>query len=113
MKKFYLILAAVLCSASLAFAATRYNFESGELEGWTAIDADGDGYNWAVGASSKSYSGNYVVFSESFSNDARAALTPDNWLISPLVDLGGFITFMAEGRDASFAEEHFAIYAYP
>jgi len=86
------------------------NFESGMPNGWTSIDADGDGRNWGLitdyysagqgnegsedGAASQSYAG--------------GALTPDNYLVSPQIDLGGTITFWAANYYDSFPE-HFGI----
>ncbi|MBQ9584855.1 MAG: choice-of-anchor J domain-containing protein [Muribaculaceae bacterium] len=84
-------------------------------EGWTMIDADGDGncwYGWAP-ASVTDNSGNPVVngacgiTSASYASDA---LTPDNWLITPRVNLGGTLSFQYRGQDPSYAAEHFAVY---
>jgi hypothetical protein len=101
------------------------DFEDETLpEGWTTIDSDNDGYNWvtsyAVGGvylqegadlSGTGYeSSNGFMMSGSFSNVSGEALTPDNWLISPQVELGGLVAFYAKGQDASYAAEHFAIY---
>ena len=87
------------------------SFETGELpEGWTTIDADGDGYNWEVTETGdRSNSGNYSVSSASYVNNV-GAVEPDNWLISPEVTLGGSISFWAAGQDPSWAAEHFAVY---
>ncbi len=87
------------------------SFETGELPvGWTAIDADGDGYSWEVTETGdRSNSGNYTVSSASYINNV-GALEPDNWLVSPEVTLGGSFSFWAAGQDASYAAEHFAVY---
>ena len=78
-------------------------------DGWTTIDADGDGKNWAIAKGIKSHSGNNCVSSASYDNN-DGALTPDNWLVSPEVTLGGSMTFWAIGQDASWPAEHFAVY---
>ena len=39
-----------------------------------------------------------------------SALTPDNYLITPQVELKGTLRFMAKGQDPSYADEHFAVY---
>ena len=90
-----------------------YSFE-GDTEGWTTIDADGDGYDWALGSILMSgytipaYSGEDCMSSQSY--DATAgALTPDNYLVSPQVTLGGYITFYACAQDPSYASEHFGV----
>ena len=89
------------------------NFEDGTLGNWTNIDADGDGYIW------------YVLQNSTIDNDIPghngsdglatsasyqgAALTPDNYLVSPKITLGGSISFWACGQDASWAGEHFGV----
>lgn len=90
-----------------------WDFE-GTLDGWTLIDADGDGYNWEVASESMDlinpHSGNDMLFSESYNNDLGSALTPDNWLISPQVPLGGTFTMWAGAQDAAWPEDHFGIF---
>ena len=86
------------------------SFESGALpDGWTTIDADGDGYNWQV-SQARSHSGSYCVQSASYDNGTNTALTPDNWLISPEVTLGGSMTFWVRGQDPNYPAEHFAVF---
>ena len=109
MKKSLLFVAA-LFMASVASAALVQGFESGELGDWTVIDADGDGYCWEIsgGEQINLYEGNYCVASASYVNNV-GALTPDNFLVSPKVALGGKVTFWAAGQDPSWAEENFAV----
>ena len=84
-------------------------------EGWTMIDADGDGncwYGWAP-ASVNDNAGNPVVNGAAgitSASYASAALTPDNWLVTPRVNLGGTVSFQYRGQDPSWAAEHFAVY---
>jgi hypothetical protein len=84
-------------------------------EGWTMIDADGDGkcwYGWAP-ESVTDNSGNPVVNGAAGITSASyqgTALTPDNWLVTPKVNLGGTVSFMYRGQDPSYAAEHFAVY---
>ncbi len=80
--------------------------DDAQLEGWRIYDADGDGYNWGYAQTSTS---GYVLSSASYENNV-GPLTPDNWLISPEVTLGGTLKFDAWGQDASWAAEHFAVY---
>jgi hypothetical protein len=63
-----------------------------QLEGWAVYDADGDGYNWGLTYSSNAQD-DACFYSESYSS---GALTPDNWLITPDVRLGGVFTFDAK-----------------
>jgi hypothetical protein len=89
------------------------SFEDGTLAGWTAVDADGDGFGWENGMVQGNFSnhtGDGCLVSASYDNDTHTALTPDNWLISPQITLGGDISFYAKGQDASYCEEHFAVF---
>ena len=88
------------------------DFENGLT--WTTIDADGDGFNWDLHVNTgtgnhATHSGDGVMTSASYDNDASAALTPDNYLVSPQVELGGSITFWACAQDGSWPEEHFGV----
>lgn len=81
---------------------------------FTKIDADGDGYTWegVKGSSYKTNSGTGIIQSASYINDV-GALTPNNWLITPKVKLGGSMSFYACGQDnSSYYKEHFKVYAY-
>lgn len=87
------------------------SFENGLPQGWTTIDNDNDGKNWTVVSGGiKSHSGDAVIASYSYDNGTNSALSPDNWLISPEVTLGGSMSFWAIGQDAGWAGEHFAVY---
>lgn len=85
-------------------------------EGWTTIDADGDGNTWFT-FTSENYvdaNGNPAFFGNTTATSASwvgsGALTPDNWLISPAVPLDGTLSVWLRGQDPNFASEHFAIY---
>ena len=98
-----------------------YDFEDGTLQGWTTIDADGDGYDWILGSAAEGIyllgslagSGHNasqdLAISGSYSNVSNGALTPDNYLVSPKVALGGSISFYARAQDGSYAAEHFGV----
>ena len=84
------------------------NFDRGIPNDWTTIDADGDGYGWIqfpYGLDNTT-----CVGSASWYNSTIGALTPDNWLITPQIDLGGFLEVWVKGQDDSDYDEHFAIY---
>ncbi len=97
------------------------DFESG-LNDWTSIDADGDGYGWVLGSEtggvylaegSTLYGSDHsgegdMATSGSYSN-VYGTLEPDNYLVSPLVNLGGSISFWAVAQDANYPEEHFGV----
>ena len=78
--------------------------------GWTTIDADGDGFTWYIyidnnnpGYDSKPG----LMTSASYANNK--ALTPDNYLVSPKMKLDGKISFYASAQDASYPSEHFGV----
>ena len=86
------------------------DFDGGLPSGWSTIDNDGDGYNWAA---ANYDNGTICVSSESFHNNVGGggtALTPDNWLITPKVTLGNMIIFDAWGQDPNWASEVFRVY---
>lgn len=93
------------------------------------MNADGDNYNWTWNQNvsswfsadgqpdfdSMAYEGTGCALSASYINTV-GALTPDNWMVSPAIDLTEAaedvaISFYAKGLDPSYAAEHFAIYA--
>ena len=87
--------------------------------GWTTIDSDGDGYSWYAwvpasnGNGTTDSQGNPTVFGNACLTSASyqsVALTPDNWLISPQVELGGNLSLWYRGQDPSWASEVFAVY---
>ena len=77
--------------------------------GWTSIDNDGDGRGWyhLTGENFNNHGGIGHVTSASY---AGAILTPDNWLVSPQVNLCGEVSFWAAGQDANYPGEVFAVY---
>ena len=92
-----------------------YTFEDGSLNGWTTIDADGDGYTWMnsgdkLGAGYGYAGSQYCVLSQSYDNSV-GVLYPDNNLVSPQVTVsnGASISFMVCGQDASYAAEHYGV----
>ena len=96
----------------------EYGLASGEFpteSGWTTIDADGDGYAWYIFAPSDAIdgNGNPTVFDGACMTSAsymQSALTPDDWLISPQVELKGILRMWLRGQDPGYAAEHFAVY---
>ena len=89
-----------------------WDFESeDQFAEWTNIDSDGDGNVWIYtnGTTTKGNSGTGKIQSASYINNV-GALTPDNWLVSPEVELGGKVSLYACGQDASYFGEHFAIF---
>lgn len=96
------------------FEAYNYFEEEGdivELEtgGWTLYDEDGDEQNW------------YVFPSEFYTKVATSAswnssaLTPENWLVTPAIDLSGYtdetisLEYRVYGQDPDWANEHYKV----
>ncbi|WP_116680108.1 DUF2436 domain-containing protein, partial [Porphyromonas loveana] len=93
-------------------------FESGIPATWKTIDADGDGHDWTTtpepwGTSLPGHESSATVSSASFINGGIGALTPDNYLVTPELNLanGGTLTFWVCAQDAAYAAEHYAVYA--
>lgn len=87
-----------------------WDFESeDQLADWSLLDNDGDNNNWYYGNSSQlvTNSGTGILTSASY---AGGALTPDNWLITPAITLGGKVSFYACAQDPSYSAEVFAVY---
>ena len=116
MKKglFSWVLVALLGAASQAQINTFpyiLDFEDG-LDGWTVVDADGDNNNWYVYSYSGSHSGTHVATSWSYNTSADLMLTPNNWLISPAIELGSDTAYFSWWCriQSIWAGEHYAVY---
>lgn len=105
-----------LCSTTLlqaqitTFPYTQ-GFENG-LDGWTCTDDDGDSYCWSVQSDiSYSHSGNQSIVGESY--NSSGALSPDNWLISPVINLDNEerqLSWWHKVYSTSYTAEHYAVY---
>lgn len=77
----------------------REQFEDPDLEddfppeGWKLVDQDGDSHNWYW----DSFGGEQYIMSDSWLTDTGEALTPDNWIITPRIDLTN-----VDGADLEF-----------
>jgi hypothetical protein len=110
-----------VATANHAFKADNdivWDFESeDQLADWMVLDNDGDGFNWQYFNNEgketglmTAHSGYGLMASASYDNETGAALTPDNWLISPVVTLGKSVKLWACGQDASYAAEKFGVF---
>ena len=78
---------------------------------WTTIDADGDGHGWSY-----IYQGvdQELMISESYNNSTYMALTPDNWLVSPLLHTTAnnniTMTWFVGAADDDYYAEHYGVY---
>ena len=102
--------------------AVTYDFDDG-MQGWTTLDADGDGHDWVHLSDFIARYAYYTdldlsdwahgdqggaVLSASYINSV-GALSPNNYLISPQVNLGGTISFYVNAVDESFCNEHLGV----
>ena len=91
-----------------------WDFEDPDQAGeFTLVDADGDGKGWTwINDKVKAHSGAGVMYSASY--DTSGALTPDNWIITPKVKLGGQFSFWAVAQEnmTQYANEKFQVYLY-
>ncbi len=88
-------------------------FESATLPtGWTTIDNNGDGNTWSIGFAT-SHSGDNGAYNLSYvySSDGSVTTTPDDYLVSPQLDLQGTLRVWLSGyaRSSSNYSEHFEI----
>jgi hypothetical protein len=93
-----------------------YGFNT-DLDGWTLIDNDGDGHCWYHSSEGGNHNSGVDTISghvrgESFCNVLNAALTPDDYLVSPQrygIVNGSTISFWARAQDANYPLEHFGV----
>ena len=98
--------------------AVIWDFESeDQFNQWTIVDNDGDGHLWEYynndGLESdimEAHGGYGLIVSASYDNDSHQILTPDNWIISPEVTLGGTLSFWACGQDQTYCDEVFGVF---
>lgn len=90
-------------------------FENGIPSDWTTYDEDNDGQTWDGGAAGTDSNGaptgfgSGIATSASYNNNS-GDLTPDNWLVTPEIELKGQLSVWLRAQDPSWAAEHFAIY---
>ena len=101
-----------------------YDFEDG-WQGWTTFQGNTTSPNsWMHNTSYPTTNNNFstgyghnssdgFMLSESYisgsSSGSGTAVTPDNYLVSPQVRLGGSISFYAGGRNTSYCAEKFSV----
>jgi len=86
------------------------DFEGGDLGNQTTISQDGDTQNWNV-VSASAHSGTYHTTSAYWN---QSPLTPDNWLITPAIDLSGatdtiFLEWYVAAQDQSWPSEVYRV----
>ena len=94
-----------------------FDFDNGSFEGWTTIDADGDGYNWRVttdilGPGYGYDKSKYCVVSQSYCVDTIGALKPDNYMVTTekyIVTDDSQLSYYVCAQDATCPAEHYAV----
>jgi len=126
MKRFLTLATVMILSVTMVFAQShRINefpyhegFENG-LGDWTLVDADNDGFNWMLiseyGLDNEYvHNGEECIVSMSYDNDNGDVLTPDNWLISSLIQLPTNSDFDLSWFDAAldpdYPADHYSVY---
>lgn len=91
------------------------DFESGTLPtGWLAVDNDGDGFNWIntveQGFDFDAYEGDGCMTSASYDNTA-GALTPDNYLITPAIQVGSssVLSWYHDAQDPAYSDDFYYV----
>lgn len=92
------------------------DFNDEDISDWTTIDSDGDGLNWgdisAVGDGMGGFVTPISLISRSWQG---SALTPDNWVISPAIDLSTTtspvtLSWITQVAAASWDEEKYSVH---
>ena len=114
------LLAAATASAQVYTASSAADFAT-----FASVDADGDTFEWGIYDLMTANGGSpvgtsfdaqgEVLGSFSYDNATTTALTPDNWIISPAIDLSSLSSTatLSWGRasvDPAYAEENYSIY---
>ncbi len=85
-----------------------YDFEDA-LNEWTAIDADGDGYNWELNRNWGNADNLYSMISRSRDELLGQPLYPDNYLVCPWKLNYDYLIFDACAKDANYPNEHIGV----
>ena len=88
-----------------------------EVNEWTFVDKDGDGYNWMwnqLNEAPTPYEGAGCIYSNSFVN-YFGAVNPDNWAISPEFTIpanasSATLSWYAAPQDPDYPGEHYGVY---
>lgn len=116
------LLAAILCLAAVPASVSAggdgvyetWDFDGSDDSVWTFIDGDGDGEGFSVYEYAENHFG---LRSDSYDIDESVILTPDNYAISPLVQLTAaeselYLHWTAFGIDSEWSDEHYSLYVY-
>ena len=112
-KSIFFDLETILEGSSVESVVT-YDFEYG-MQGWTSIDADGDGFQWFNSESKLGpgygHESIFCMFSQSYDNTFDI-LYPDNYLVTPekfKIGKNASFSFWACAQDREYPAEHFGV----
>lgn len=87
--------------------SSNFYCSADDIDGWAIYDVDGDGYSWYLANNGRSGADDDIAFvSDSY---YYGALDPDNWLITPIINLGGTMSVWMKSYSPSYLDT-FAIY---
>ena len=94
-----------------------YFFEDceGQMTNWILVDADGDTRNWVKNGRTETHSGSGNMASQSWISGV-GAITPDNWLISPLLGIPADradVDWWEYSPEVNDYDEHYGLYVSP
>lgn len=101
-------------SAQTTFFSDDFNDE--DVTDWTIYDEDGDGNNWADIFAVTDTNGNPVTPISLISRSWQTfPLTPDNWIVSPAIDLTTasgdvLLTWKVQAAAAEWDNENYSVY---
>ncbi len=116
----------IAAAETVSYQSTTYSFDGESLDGWTTIDANGDGFDWFLirdietvdpyytgimdwDNKDYTYSGRGSVASASYLN-GWDEIQADNYLVSPKVTLGGSISFYTCPMDDNYYAETIGVF---
>ena len=103
---------------SVTETLTHFNddFEDQDISDWTLSDDDGDGLTWGMYSIGTPQSNPVAITSQSWSSTATPQeLTPDNWAVSPAIDLTSAVApitleWKVQASAASWDLEEYSVY---
>jgi hypothetical protein len=123
MKKILLSIAVVFTAATTNAQVTAYSASSAaDFAAWAIVDADQDGFNWSV-INVSTFAAQGEMFASFSYNNAdtvagvpipAVALTPDNWAVTPAINLTGQTTatlsWVRAALDPNWVAENYSVY---
>lgn len=113
MKKITL-LAALFAGFAMNAQLFMDDFEDQDISDWTLLDEDGDGFNFMAYDPSLAQTGELNFMSSESWNPNAGPLTPDNYAVSPMIDVTGNGTlqldYMVGGQDPLYSNEIYTVY---